>query len=34
MPMLQNGLQVDKKCTQMTLGIGMLKNSFLMETKI
>ena len=32
--MLHSGLQVEKKFTQMTLGIGMLKNIFLIETKI
>ena len=28
MYVLHNGLQVDKKCTQMTLAINMLKNTF------
>ena len=34
MPMLHNGLQVDFKCTQMTLAISMLNNIFLMHTKL
>ena len=31
--MLYNGLQVDFKCTQMTLGISMLKNIFPLHNK-
>ena len=32
--MLNNGLQVDKKCTQMTLGISMLKNIIILHIKL
>ena len=32
--MLHNGLQVDQKCTQMTLGISMLEIIFLLHTKM
>ena len=29
-----NALQDDQKCTQMTIGISMLKNVFLLHTKM
>ena len=32
--MLHDGLQVGLKCTQMTLGIGMLKNILHLHTKM
>ena len=32
MPMLHNDVQVDLKCTQMTLAINMLKYIFLLHT--
>ena len=34
MPMLHNGLQVNQKCTQMTSSIDVLKNMFLLHTKM
>ena len=34
MPLFHNGLQVDEKCTNMTLDFGMLKIIFPLHTKM
>ena len=34
MSMFHNGLQVDYKCTQMTLAISMFKNILLLHTEM
>ena len=33
-PLLNNGLQVDEQCIEMTLGISMLRNFFLLHTEM